>query len=397
MMRKLKIMMASLLLICAVLVLGTCAFLNRMEFGRNPQGNHYEILKKSPRFIEGEFRNPVPTPLFTDDSTVFSVIVKSIFTPKERLVPDMAVPSVKTDLFSLDPEKDLVIWLGHSSYYVQLAGKRILVDPVFSPYASPFFLFNRAFDGTNVYRAEDIPAIDYLLITHDHWDHLDYPTVMALEPKVKKVVCGLGVGSHFANWGYAASKVLEADWFTGLKNHDGLDIHILPARHFSGRGVVRNRTLWVSFVLQSEKRRIFLSGDTGYGLHLTQIGKLFDGFDLAILENGQYDKRWAFIHMMPEETAKAAVELGAKSVLPAHSGKFAISNHAWDEPFTRLAKASRGKPYRLLTPVIGESVDLDDEKQTFSHWWEPHEPLSGEVCESSGLIEGRTENRSDLE
>lgn len=389
--------MASLLLICAGLVLGAYTFLNRTEFGKNPEESHYETLKKSPRFIDGEFRNAVPTPMFTDDSTVFSGIVKSIFTSKERLVPEMAVPSVKTDLFSLDPAKDLVVWLGHSSYYVQLAGKRILVDPVFSLYASPFFLFNRAFDGTNVYRAEDIPAIDYLLITHDHWDHLDFQTVTALEPKVKKVVCGLGVGSHFANWGYSESKIVEADWFTGLRNNDGLDIHILPARHFSGRGVVRNRTLWVSFVLQSENRRIFLSGDTGYGPHMAQIGKLFDGFDLAILENGQYDKRWAFIHMMPEETAKAAVELGAKSVLPAHSGKFAISNHAWDEPFTRLAEASRNKPYRLLTPVIGESVDLDNEKQMFSHWWEQHEPLAGKVGESSRLMEGHTGNRSDLQ
>lgn len=371
--------MAFLFLVCAGLVLGTCVFLNRIEFGKNPEGNHYETLEKSPRFIDGEFRNAVPTPMFTDDSTVFSVIVKSIFIPKERLVPAMTVPSMKTDLFLLDPEKDLVIWLGHSSYYVQLAGKRILVDPVFSPYASPFFLFNRAFDGTNIYREEDIPAIDYLLITHDHWDHLDYPTVTALEPKVKKVVCGLGVGSHFENWGYSRSKIMEVDWFTGLGNTDGFDIHVLPARHFSGRGIVRNRTLWVSFVLQSQNRRIFLSGDTGYGPHLKQIGKLFDGFDLAILENGQYDKRWAYIHMMPEETAKAAVELGAKSVLPAHSGKFAISNHAWDEPFTRLAEASRDKPYRLLTPVIGESVDLDDEKRTFPYWWKQDGAFSEKV------------------
>ena len=371
--------MAFLFLVCAGLVLGTCVFLNRIEFGKNPEGNHYETLEKSPRFIDGEFRNAVPTPMFTDDSTVFSVIVKSIFIPKERLVPAMTVPSMKTDLFLLDPEKDLVIWLGHSSYYVQLAGKRILVDPVFSPYASPFFLFNRAFDGTNIYREEDIPAIDYLLITHDHWDHLDYPTVTALEPKVKKVVCGLGVGSHFENWGYSRSKIMEVDWFTGLGNTDGFDIHVLPARHFSGRGIVRNRTLWVSFVLQSQNRRIFLSGDTGYGPHLKQIGKLFDGFDLAILENGQYDKRWAYIRMMPEETAKAAVELGAKSVLPAHSGKFAISNHAWDEPFTRLAEASRDKPYRLLTPVIGESVDLDDEKRTFPYWWKQDGAFSEKV------------------
>ena len=210
----------------------------------------------------------------------------------------------------------------------------------------------------------------YLLITHDHWDHLDYPTVKMLESRVGKVICGLGVGFHLLEWGYPADKIVEADWFTRLKNPEGVDIHVLPARHFSGRGLVRNRTLWVSYALVSPKRRIFVSGDTGYGPHLKQIGETLGRFDLAILENGQYDKRWAYIHMMPEETAQAAVEIGAKALLPAHSGKFAISNHAWKDPFIRLARASYDKPYKLLTPVIGEPVYLEDEKQIFSHWWE---------------------------
>ena len=186
------------------------------------------------------------------------------------------------------------------------------------------------------------------------------------------------MGSHLLHWGYPQNKIVEADWFTELKQKDGLDIHVLPARHFSGRGLMRNRTLWVSFVLQSPDRRIFISGDTGYGPHMAQIGKLFDGFDLAILENGQYDKRWAYIHMMPEETAKAAVELGAKALLPAHSGKFSISDHAWDDPFIRLTEASRDKPYRLLTPVIGEPVDIDDKEQVFPRWWETEKWIAPE-------------------
>ncbi|NLC23375.1 MAG: RomA family MBL fold metallo-hydrolase, partial [Oxalobacter sp.] len=160
------------------------------------------------------------------------------------------------------------------------------------------------------------------------------------------------------------------DWYTALELEDGMRIHILPARHFSGRGLTRNKTLWVSFALESPGRRIYFSGDTGYGPHLAEIGNRFDGFDLAILENGQYDKRWATIHMMPEETAQAAVELKAKALLPAHSGKFSISYHAWDDPFIRIAKASEDKPYRLLTPVIGDRVDLEDETQLFPYWWE---------------------------
>ncbi len=352
------------------LILAACVFMNRTEFGKNPEGMYLEAVRNSPNFREGEFRNLIPTPLFTDDSTVFSVIIKSLFMKQDKLVPAETLPAVKTDLHSLGRDKDIVIWLGHSSYYLQLDGKRILVDPVFSSYASPFFLFNRAFEGTRIYQVSDMPDIDYLLITHDHWDHLDYPTVRMLETHVGKVICGMGVGSHLRAWGYPADKIVEADWFTGLEYDDGLRIHVLPARHFSGRGLVRNRTLWVSFALESQERRIFISGDTGYGPHLKQIGELFGGFDLAILENGQYDSRWPYIHMMPEETTMAAVELGAKALLPAHAGKFAISNHAWDEPFIRLAEVSRHEPYRLLTPVIGEPVCLDNEKQTFSYWWE---------------------------
>ena len=358
------------LLILIVLFLGVFAFLHQSRFGKNPEGARLERISQSGNYVDGKFMNQLETPLFTSDDSVIAVLLKGLVTSKERLVPKGVLPSVKTDLHALDEKKDIVVWLGHSSYYVQLAGKRILIDPVLSSYASPFFLFNRAFAGTTLYRPSDIPDIDYLLITHDHWDHLDYDTVKALKLRVKKVVTGLGVGSHMEYWGYPESAVQEADWNTELRQVDGLDIHVLPARHFSGRSVTRDKTLWVSFALEAGGKRLFFSGDSGYGPHFAEIGKQFGSFDLAVLEDGQYDKRWARIHMMPEETAQAAVDLGTKAVLPAHSGKFAIAHHAWDEPFVRLAEASRGKAYRLLTPEIGEPVDLDEKEQLFPYWWE---------------------------
>ncbi len=364
-------MIASLvLLILIVLFSAVFAFLYQTRFGKNPEGTRLERIRQSGNYVDGKFMNQLETPLFTSDDSVIAVLLKGLVTSKERLVPKGMVPSVKTDLHTLEEKKDIVVWLGHSSYYVQLAGKRILIDPVLSSYASPFFLFNRAFAGTTFYRPSDIPDIDYLLITHDHWDHLDYDTVRALKWRVKKVITGLGVGSHLEYWGYPASTIQEADWNTELKQADGLDIHVLPARHFSGRSLTRDKTLWVSFVLEAGGKRLFFSGDSGYGPHFAEIGKRFGSFDLAVLEDGQYDKRWALIHMMPEETAQAAVDLGAKAVLPAHSGKFAMANHAWDEPFVRLAEASHGKAYRLLTPEIGEPVDLNERGQVFSHWWE---------------------------
>ncbi|MDL2283531.1 MBL fold metallo-hydrolase [Oxalobacter sp. OttesenSCG-928-P03] len=362
--------MLVLLLLAASALLGACAFFNQTKFGKHPEGKDLDLIRQSPHYVDGEFRNLTPTPMFTDGSTVFSALLKSLFTVKQNPEPKNAVPSIKTDLRALDREKDLVVWLGHSSYYVQMGGRRILIDPVFSPYASPFSFINRAFEGTNVYSAEDMPDIDYLLISHDHWDHLDYPTVMALEPRVARVICGLGVGTHLRYWGYPAAKVTEADWFAELDVEDGLRIHVLPARHFSGRGLVRNKTLWVGFAIETARRRIFFSGDTGYGPHFARIADMFDGFDLVILENGQYNSRWAYIHMMPEEAAQAAVELRARSLLPAHSGKFSISNHAWNDPFIRIAEASRDKPYRLLTPVIGDPVDFDDEERRYPYWWE---------------------------
>ncbi|MCX7781999.1 MAG: MBL fold metallo-hydrolase, partial [Negativicutes bacterium] len=176
------------------------------------------------------------------------------------LTPTTSIPTVKTDLKTLDKDKDIVVWLGHSSYFMQLGGKRILIDPVFSPSAAPVSFANKAFDGTNPYTAEDMPEIDYLLISHDHWDHLDYPTVTALKPKIKNVICGLGVGSYFEQWGFDTKHILEADWFTALELENDFTIHVLPARHFSGRLFSRNKTLWTGFALATPERRIFYSG-----------------------------------------------------------------------------------------------------------------------------------------
>jgi L-ascorbate metabolism protein UlaG (beta-lactamase superfamily) len=252
---------------------------------------------------------------------------------------------------------------------MHLGGKRILIDPVFSAYAAPVSFVNKAFDGTNQYTAEDMPEIDYLLISHDHWDHLDYPTVTALKPKIKNVICGLGVGTYFEDWGFDPKLIYETDWFTVLKFADAFTIHVLPARHFSGRLFSRNKTLWTGFALVTPECRVFYSGDGGYGPHFKQIGEMLNGFDIVIMENGQYDKNWPYIHMMPEEVAMATEELKAKALLPGHAGRFAIANHPWDEPFERITKASQNKHYRLLTPMIGEAVDFDNQQQPFSRWW----------------------------
>lgn len=353
-----------------ILALGACAILNQPKFGKHPEGERLERVRSSPNYSDSEFHNTVPTQMLIDGQSALKIWWSMLLGDTQRLRPEDPIPTVKTNLKALNIGKDTVIWLGHSSYYIQLGGKRFLVDPVFSEYASPFSSFNKIFTGTGIYTADDMPEIDFLLISHDHWDHLDYPTVTDLKPKVKAVVCPLGVGEHFEYWGYAKERIHEADWGEALRFDGGLTVHVLPARHFSGRLFSRNKTLWAGFALESPEHRVFMSGDSGYGPHFAEIGRTFGGFDLVMLDSGQYDPRWPYVHMTPEQTARAAEDLHASALLPSHIGKFCISVHAWDDPFIRIAKVSAEKDYRLVSPMIGEPVWLDDRTQSFSHWWE---------------------------
>lgn len=367
--RVLKYMLSGLFVLVFGLVLGACMMLNQPRFGRPPEGARLLSIQKSPHYADGEFKNIIDTPKFTKNVSTFSIIRQDLVNPRERLVPDAPIPSLKTDLKNLERTHDVVVWLGHSSYFIQLGGKRILLDPVFSDHAAPLSFLNKAFAGTNIYRAEDMPEIDALLISHDHWDHLDHATVVALKEKVAHVVTPLGVGAYFADWGYPVEKIHEADWYGQVNIKDDFTIHVLPARHYSGRLLRQNKTQWAGFALVSSQRKLFFSGDSGYGPHFAEIGRRFGRFDFVALDAGQYDERWAYIHMTPEEAVKAATNLNAAALLPSHVGRFTIARHAWDEPFIRVASASEGETFRLLTPVIGEAVRLNDKPQEFLQWW----------------------------
>jgi len=285
--------------------------------------------------------------------------------------PKTEISTVKTDFSALNPQENLLIWFGHSSCYIQLNGKRFLIDPIFSGYASPVSFVNKAFKGTNIYNASDIPDIDYLIITHDHWDHLDYNTVKELKPRVGKVVCPLGVGAHFVRWDFAASDIIEMDWNEMTTPDLSVEIYCLPARHFSGRALKQKQSLWVSFLIKSGSHTIFISGDGGYDTHFANIGEQFGAIDFALLENGQYGNSWRYIHLHPEEVLQAGIDLRAKYIIPVHHSKFCISNHSWNEPMQRITAANDQleNPKRILTPKIGEIVFLNDTTQIFTKWW----------------------------
>ena len=353
-----------------LLGVGLFAFLKESKFGGVPEGSRLERIRRSPNFRDGSFQNQLFTPMMTPEPGSQNAMLKFMFNSSKRLRPTGSLPSVRRNLHQLSPADNLLVWFGHSSYFLQVDGKRFLVDPVLSGRASPVSFTTKAFDGTDPYTVADIPDIDVLLITHDHWDHLDYETVTKIRPRVKKVICGLGVGAHLERWGYSADNIAEGDWGDHFAMGDGFTAHILPARHFSGRGLRRNATLWASYALQTPSGcRIYLGGDSGYGPHFKEIGKQFGGFDLAVLENGQYDKSWKFIHMMPEETLQAAHDLQASLVLPVHNSKFCISNHDWDTPLRSITAIAAEMRPELITPMIGNVVEISNPSGESSDWW----------------------------
>ena len=355
---------------------GACAM--QPKIGPLPNGARLDRITASPNYVDGEFHNLLPTTTLTGGKGQLATMWDFLFVPKERLRPDHPLPMLKTDIKNLAARQDdTVVWFGHSSLFLRLGGNSVLVDPVFNSYAAPFFFMNRAFAGDYPYVPDDMPDIDCLVISHDHWDHLDHDTLMALRPRIKAVVCPLGVGTILDDWGFAPERIHEADWNEEVRLAQELTIHVLPARHFSGRWLTRNKTLWAGFLLETPGRKVFYSGDSGYGPHFADIGARFGPVDLAIMENGQYDPSWKNIHMMPEEAAKGALDLRARALLPVHSGRFTISNHAWDDPYKRLMAASEGKPFRLLTPRIGEVADLGDQAQHFDAWWETQAQENG--------------------
>jgi L-ascorbate metabolism protein UlaG (beta-lactamase superfamily) len=364
--KKIMIIAVSIIALCIVAVF---IFMQQVQFGKIPEGVRLERIKKSPHYKDGSFQNLSHTPDLTEGVGYYAVMKEFLFSDKLRNVPVDLIPSMKTDLIALDPKADVLVWFGHSSYFMQIDGKKILVDPVLSGGASPLSFTTRAFKGTDAYTVEEIPDIDYLFISHDHWDHTDHVTLLKLKSKVKKVICGLGTGEHFEYWGYDKNMITETDWNEETILDSGFIVNTVPARHFSGRGFQRNKSLWASYVLQTPTSKIFIGGDSGYDTHFAEIGKTFGPFDLVMLENGQYDKSWKYIHMMPNEVLQAAKDLKAKRLFPVHSSKFALANHAWDEPLKRITTLNENINLPLVTPIIGEQVNLKDSAQVFSQWW----------------------------
>lgn len=315
----------------------------------------------------GAFQNIEETPKFSKDGSYYKAMTESFKKPKTAN-PAAPIPHTITDLQQLHTEKPTFIWFGHSSYLLSCKGFNLLMDPVFSGSAAPMSFMIKAYEGADVYKTEHMPNIDLHLQSHNHYDHLDKDSVKKLATKTSAYVVPKKVDEDLKRWGIASEKITVLDWGETIQFSEHIKITSTPARHFSGRGLKANTSLWSSYVLEFYGMKIFVGGDSGFGNHFETIASEFAPFDVAILECGQYGKYWPYIHTLPEETLKVSQLLQAKVTIPVHWAKFTLANHPWTEPIDRLLKAANGTNANIITPKIGEVVTLLEDFPK-ERWW----------------------------
>lgn len=297
-------------------------------------------------------------------SVAKKILIDSNRTPKSKL------PEIQPDfsVFLETSEKMKFIWFGHSTFLLNLDDQLVLIDPVFH-HASPFsFLVNRF--QAPVVTLDKLPKVDTIVISHDHYDHLDKLTIEFYKNSDVKFLVPKGVGRHLKGWGIAEANIKELNWHESVTVND-IHYKAAPAQHFSGRGLFdRNETLWASWIIEGKSEKVYYSGDSGYGPHFKEIGQKDGPFDYAFLENGQYNIRWPDVHMQPEETLQALIDLEAKVLIPAHWGMFDLSLHHWTEPIVRTHTIAKNWDLPILTPRLGEIVDQNNRPTL--EWWKPY-------------------------
>jgi len=263
-----------------------------------------------------------------------------------------------------------ITWFGHSAFLLEMQGQVILLDPMLGETPSPHpWLGSSRYSRSLPLSLDELPQIDAVLFSHDHYDHLDYPTIKKIKDKVRMFYVPLGLDNHLIRWGVEPARIQAGDWWESF-DFEGITFTAAPARHFSGRGITdRNSTLWCSWIIEGKKDKIYFSGDGGYGPHFKKIGEQYGPFDLALLECGQYNLAWQDIHMMPEETVQAGIDVRAKWMIPIHWGAFTLSLHSWTDPIERASAKAKELGVNLSSPRIGEAVVLGKNKYPTYAWW----------------------------
>lgn len=354
-----------ILIIIAVITIIGLIFLRLWKaFGQRPltsDKQRYSKLMSS--YYQGSFHNDAKIPQVNNAK-------------KETIIKKGRIPRDKIPIKHLrnipDATKDELkwVWLGHSSSLLQMQGLNILIDPVFSKYASPIAGFGPKRFARLPIEIEDLPKIDIVVISHDHYDHLDYATIIKIDDKVKAYCVPLGVEKHLIRWGIETSKIHTMAWWD-IVDLKGLKITAVPANHFSGRlPWLNNTTLWCGYVFENEYYKVYYTGDSGYSDYFKEISKRFGEIDFMILEDGQYDKKWKKIHMTPDQALQAVKDIKAKWIVPVHWGTFSISFHAWDDPVNQITSLASKQQIKVATPLIGEIVDYAQIEKYQDKWWQ---------------------------
>ncbi|WP_375162808.1 MBL fold metallo-hydrolase [Rossellomorea sp. SC111] len=360
-------MFITLILLLVIVLTGMMIVRYYPALGKKPAR---ERVNSSLQYSHGSFQNSLPTSMDTSFSSSVSMIL-DLFKRNANRKPGQAIPRVAFPSISHPHPVTNVTWFGHSASMIEIDGKRLLLDPMFGKTPSPFpWIGGKRYSKELPFQLDELPSIDAVIFSHDHYDHLDYGTIRKLRDKVKQFFVPLGVGSHLERWGIHPEHIVELNWWDKVE-FNGLTLACTPARHFSGRNLNdRNATLWCSWVIVGETTRIFFSGDSGYGPHFKEIGNAFGPFDLTLMECGQYDPRWAPIHMLPEETVQAHLDVGGNWLLPIHWGAFTLSFHEWTDPIKRVTKKGAERNVPVATPKIGETFLLEEDSLPSSIWWE---------------------------
>lgn len=371
--RRWRWRVAGVLLALVLLIVAIAAFVLSMPpFGGKLTGDRLARARANPQYQNDVFVNPQP-PAAYRAADVWPLISGQFFGDEVR-EPPSAIPvlAVTPDSLKSAPAASglRAFWIGHASVFIEVDGLRLLVDPIFSDYASPFDIGPKRFHAPPIL-LKDLPVIDAVLITHDHYDHLDMRTVQHLAGLGTAFFVPLGIGAHLQAWGVPDAQVHDLEWWKE-ETLKGVRIVSTPSRHYSGRGLTdRNATLWGSWSVIGPQHRFYVSGDTGYSDHFRAIGERFGPFDLSFIKVGAYGPGapWLDIHMSPEDAVRAHLDVRARRLFPVHWGTFNLAFHAWDEPIKRTLAAARESQAEVLTPRIGEIVDADRPFRS-SAWWE---------------------------
>lgn len=334
------------------------------QIGQEPIGKDLERIKTSPQYGTTSFVNATETT--TGEFLEAMKKMPEMFKAKGK-TPEKPIPVHFSPL--LDKEKinqTYLTWYGHSAFLMEAKQQRILIDPMFGKVASPIPFGSKRFAYAQYIPIHNFKAIDVVLISHDHYDHLDYATIKQLHPEVKLFITALGVGAHLKKWGVQAHKIVELDWWEQYTT-ETFTFTATPARHFSGRGFKRDTSLWCGYTIQTDQTNIYFSADSGYGEHFKAIGEKLGPFDFAMMECGQYNETWSQIHMTPEESVQASIDAKAHKVMPIHWGAFRLAPHSWTDPITRFSTKANALQLPFITPQIGKRFSINTTEHT--SWW----------------------------